>query len=295
MLAPVLIFGYNRPQLFARMAASLKANVNFENHKVFAFIDGPKTAADSNLVSETILEARKLTDNVTVADKNQGLAASIINGVTEIINTFGRAIVIEDDLILHPLFLNFMDFYLDNFEKDSNILSICGFGLKIKRPSDYKSDIYLARRASSWGWGTWADRWNKIDWNVTRFAEIKDSRKLQKEFNRGGSDMCSMLNDYMTGRNNSWAIRFCFHQFLNGYYSVHPFKSLVINDGYNQDATNCRQKYNRFKTDFLNEKETPALCTLPELQPEPLIDSQLRKYHSVSRRIYSKIRRILNI
>lgn len=98
--------------------------------------------------------------------QNIGLAQSVISGVTEIINKYGKAIILEDDLILHPNFLNYMDQGLEKFKDDKRILSVYGYGLKIKKPKGYQGDVYLARRSSSWGWGTWADRWIEIDWEV---------------------------------------------------------------------------------------------------------------------------------
>lgn len=299
MFAPIVIFGYNRPDRFDKMTRSLMKNFNFSNHEVFVFIDGPKSDEDVMPVREVTDIAYSITDNVSISQNNKGLANSIISGVSEIIEIYGRVIVIEDDLILHPEFLNFMDYYLDKCEKVKNIISICGYGLKIKRPSNYKSDVYLARRSSSWGWATWADRWNAVDWEVRSFPEIQKSSKLKKQFNLGGSDMFSMLSRYMKGMNNSWAIRFCYHQFRNNLYSIHPVHSLVSNDGFGTEATNCRQEYNRFKTDPLHLSEKLfSVSTDPEMDDplppfSPHIDRQLRAYHSVPKRIYSRIRRIL--
>ncbi|MDE6176743.1 MAG: glycosyl transferase, partial [Paramuribaculum sp.] len=97
----------------------------------------------------------------------------------------------------------------------------------------------------------------------------------------------------MEGRNNSWAIRFCYHQFKKGLKSVHPFRSLVANEGYGLDATNCRQKYSRFQIDL--DDSGGQLDIAPELFPDERILRQLRAYHSMPRRIYSRVRRILNV
>lgn len=294
-LTSIIIFSYNRPENFKRLIESLKQNVGFENHDIFVFIDGPKTIEDIPKINKVESLAKLITTNIHRSPVNQGLANSIISGVTDIINRYGSVIVLEDDLILHPQFLNYMDEALEKFKDDKHILSICGYGLKIKKPKDYQSDIYLARRSSSWGWATWADRWNQIDWEVKDFDELKNSKKLQKQFNLGGSDMYSMLKGYMEGKNNSWAIRFCYHQAKNGLYSIHPFNSLVDNEGYGENASNCNQKYSRFKIEFMpNDKELNLLINT-QLVFNSKVDRQLRAYHSIQKRIYSKIRKILNI
>ena len=260
MKTPIAIFAFNRPQLFARMIDSLKKNEGIEGRDVFIFIDGPRNDADRPKVQAVAELAGSLTDNVELSQENKGLAMSVITGVSKLMNKYGRAIVIEDDLVLLPGFLAFMDEALDVYAEDERIFSVCGFSLEIKKPSDYPHDIYLSPRSSSWGWATWKDRWDMVDWAVSDFDELKHSLSRRCEFNKGGSDMFSMLQGYMEGKNNSWAIRFCYSQFKHKAYSIHPFHSLVINDGYGTDATNCRQKYNRFK---------PAIGNMSNLSTTP--------------------------
>lgn len=293
MNPPVVIFAYNRPQNFKRLLDSLSRNKGIENHEIFVFIDGPRSDEDKQKVEEVKHLATELTEKVIASEFNKGLATSVISGVSKIINKYGSCIVLEDDLILHPSFLSYMTQGLEKYKNDNRILSICGYGLKVKRPNNYEFGVYGARRSSSWGWATWADRWNEIDWEVKDFEELKKSRKSRRDFNRGGSDMYSMLKGYIDGNNNSWAIRFCWHQAKRGLISIHPFRSLVKNEGFGEDASNCRQTYSRFKIDF--EKESPQLdLNFPE-NPEInlVIDRNLRHYHSLPLRLYSFIRRIL--
>lgn len=293
MAAPIVIFAFNRPDSLSRMIDSLKRNIGFDRHEIFVYVDGPRNEADVPNVSRVIEIAHGLTSHVHASDKNKGLATSIISGVSEVINKYGRAIVLEDDLVLMPGFLQYMDKALDVYESDTRIFSVCGYGLKIKRPKGYGGDVYLCNRSSSWGWATWADRWNSVDWEVSDWPQLRSSKKLQRAFNRGGSDMYGMLKDYMEGRNRSWAIRFCYSQHKQGRYSVHPFRSLVVNEGYGDDATNCRQKYSRFKIEpYTTENQ---MITPPDLTYDSHISRQLRHYHSLYIRIYSKIRKILNI
>lgn len=295
-LAPIVIFAFNRPDALRGMIDSLKRNPLYEESEKFVFVDGARNEAERAKVDEVVAVAREITENVVAADSNRGLGPSIIAGVSEIINRYGRAIVLEDDLVLMPGFLQYMNQALDAYQEDARIFAVCGYGLKIKRPAGYVGDVYLCNRASSWGWGTWADRWNSVDWNVSDWEQLQSDRSAQRAFNRGGSDMYGMLRGYMEGRNRSWAIRFCYSQFRQGRYSVHPFRSLVENDGFGDGATNCRQKYSRFKTDRMQSVDLQINITPPyALHPNLQIFSELRSYHSIRTRLYSKIRKILNI
>lgn len=257
MLSPIVIFAFNRPDSLGKMIESLRRNNGYDKHDIFVYVDGPRSDNDIPKIEQVIKLSQQITPNITVSKANKGLGRSIINGVTNIINRYGRAIVLEDDLVLMPGFLQYMESALDLYERDDRIFSVCGYGLKIRKPKNYKGDVYLCNRSSSWGWATWADRWNSVDWEVTDWDSLRSSKKMQQAFNRGGSDMYDMLKGYMEGKNHSWAIRFCYSQHRQGRYSVHPFKSLVANEGYGVDATNCRQKYSRFKVD-LNRADTQA-------------------------------------
>ena len=105
-----------------------------------------------------------------------------------------------------------------------------------------------------------------------------------------GSDMFSMLKDYMEGRNRSWAIRFCYNQYKTGRYAVCPFLSKVGNDGFGEDATNCKQKYSRFKID---PDKTGRLNFVFGRNLQPDREIECYRYHSVWMRIYSKIRNMI--
>lgn len=292
MPAPIAIFAFNRPKELANMLESLRQNPLFEESEKFIFIDGPRNDNDAVLIKYVEKIASGITDNIKVSDINKGLGSSIIAGVSEVLRYHESVIVLEDDLRLMPGFLTYMNRALERFRNDVRILSVCGYSLKIKVPDSYTSTVYLGDRASSWGWGTWRDRWEKVDWKVCDWTEFSNDKKAIARFNQCGSDMFGMLRDYMQGRNRSWAIRFCYHQFRHGLYSAHPIRSLVDNEGFGESATNCRQKYNRFKIDLA---ESINLKVNGTLEPDRTILRQLHRYHSIPIRIYSRIRKMLNI
>ncbi len=294
MPAPIAIFAFNRPESLANMFASLRLNPLYDESEKFVFIDGPRNDKDAILIKEVERIALAETPNVKSYSTNKGLGTSIITGISEILRTYNKVIVIEDDLRLMPGFLTFMNEALNAYKHDTRILSVCGYSLKIKCPNDYHSSVYLGDRASSWGWATWANRWSKVDWNVSDWKTFSSDKTRIHDFNRRGSDMFSMLSDYMHGHNHSWAIRFCYHQYKYNLYSIHPIKSLVDNEGFGKQATNCKQKYNRFKielTQYIALKSEEVNI----LSPNKKIIRQLHRYHSIPLRIYSKLRKIFNI
>jgi hypothetical protein len=180
---------------------------------------------------------------------NKGLATSIIQGVSSVLKIYPSAIVLEDDLITSTNFLEYMNQALNYYQDNPQILSISGFSPIINGLDN--DEVYYTQRASSWGWACWEDRWDKIDWQMDSYKDFKTDRQAQSRFNKMGSDMSLMMKRQMQGKIDSWAIRFCFHQFQNNLFSVYPSLSKVQNIGFaEENATNTVQKYNRFQSEF---------------------------------------------
>lgn len=297
-LAPICLFTYNRLDETRQTVEALQANYLAAESELFIFSDGPKNEANQEKVNQVRAYLKTITGFKKViifeSSENKGLANSIIEGVTKIINQYGKAIVLEDDLIATANFLNYMNSCLDFYEKDERIISVCGYGLKIKKPSHYEADVYLYGRSSSWGWATWQNRWDTIDWNVSDWKTFKNDPKAIEAFNKNGSDMFKMLQSVTEGNANSWAIRFCYSQFKQNKYSVMPFKSKIQNIGFGTNGTNTKFKFSRFVADMDSELKEHFIIN-KDLIINKKIEKECYKYHSLPIRIYSRIRYIIGI
>jgi hypothetical protein len=233
-LAPIVIFAYRR--LINKTIESLLNNELARDSELYIFSDGNKNEKDLEDVREVreYLQTIEGFKNIKIIESevNKGLANSIIDGVSEVINKYEKVIVLEDDLIVSNDFLDYMNDALVFYKEDKKIWSISGYTPKLPCLENLNEDLYLSVRGSSWGWATWKDRWDTIDWGVKDFDELKQDRSLQNQFNIGGNDMFKMLELQMLGKIDSWAIRWCHSQFKFGMYTVCPKRSKVINDGF---------------------------------------------------------------
>ncbi|MCL6605976.1 MAG: glycosyltransferase [Paenibacillus sp.] len=244
MLAPVLIFVYARPEHTIQTIDSLASNYLANETDVYIFSDAAKNEKSSEKVKlvrnyiDTLPE-KKLFKSVKIikSESNKGLANSIISGVTEVVELKGKVIVLEDDLESSPDFLSYMNGALDFYEKNKQIWSISGYTFNIKYPNNYKSEVYLSYRGCSWGWATWKDRWNTVDWTVADYITFKEDKRLQQKFNRGGRDMSNMLDAQMDGKIDSWAIRWCYSQSKLDKYTIYPTVSRIKNIGLDGSGT----------------------------------------------------------
>jgi hypothetical protein len=250
ILAPIILFTYKRLDTLKLTVEALQKNYLASKSDLIIFSDAAKGDKDSKAVKDVrdYLKSIEGFNSIKIYEskENKGLANSIIKGVSQVLETHDSVIVLEDDLVSSPNFLNFMNDSLNFYVDNPQILSIAGFSIPIKTNSVF--DVYFTHRSSSWGWATWKNRWEIIDWEVTDYNSFKKNKTQRNDFNKMGSDMVSMLDRQMEGKINSWAIRWCYHQFKNKMYSVHPFESKIDNVGFSPEASNTKEKYNRYKT-----------------------------------------------
>lgn len=243
-LAPIVLFVYNRPDHTRRTVESLQKNILSSKSVLYIFSDGAKDNANVEQI-ENIRMVRDYIHTINgfkdiyieESNTNKGLATSIVTGVKKVINQFGKVIVLEDDLITHPYFLTFMNICLDFYENRNDIFMVSGFSNNISFPFWYQKDVYLLPRSCSWGWGTWIDRWNKADWDVSNFSKMKSDPKMIEKFNQGGFDMFPMLMAQMNGQIDSWAIRWDYSMFLQQGLTLHPTKTFLKNIGADGSGT----------------------------------------------------------
>ncbi len=274
MQAPVVLFVYNRLDHTMNVIESLSRNLLAKETDVFVFSDAAKAENGQEKVEEVRNYIRQEDwrgnfRNVTIieAEKNKGLAKSIIGGVTEILKQYGKAIVVEDDLVLSPYFLQYMNGALDYYKDVENIWSISGYSFPMKSLKKYAHDVFYSYRGCSWGWATWLDRWEKTDWEVKDYSALMEDKTWQKRFNRGGADLTGMLGMQMEGKINSWAIRWVFAQSNLEMYTVYPKQSYVLNDGCDGSGTHVGAT-DEYQTNIENDVVN---CRFEKLQIEPAI------------------------
>jgi len=195
MFAPIVLFVYNRPWHTRQTLEALAANFLADQSELFVFADGPKPEASRNDLDK-IQEVRKIVKekpwckNVQLIESevNKGLAQSVITGVTQIINQYGCIIVLEDDLIISPWFLTYMNEGLELYQTASNVYSINGYMFPIETD---RTDTVLLPYTSTWGWGTWKNKWKTFDFGMSLKEQIILNTHLKARFNLADYDYSS--------------------------------------------------------------------------------------------------------
>lgn len=273
--APLVLFTYNRPEALKQTLEALTQNILADETDLIVFSDAGKKADDRHKVDEVRAYLRQIGGfnslKVIQREENFGLARNIIEGVTAVIEEYGRVIVLEDDLLTSRNFLLFMNKALDHYAHRPDIFAVSGYTADLRVLSEYPHDTYLSYRPSAWGWGTWKDQWDGIDWDVKDFDELVNDRAAIRRFERGGADMTRMLRHYMEGKNDSWAIRWSYAMHKRDAKSVHPRISKVQNIGFGDDATHCKG-VNIYKT-VLDQSDASTF----DLTTDEAVDPQIAK------------------
>ena len=293
MLAPIVIFAFNRLEPLKRCVASLLANSEVAESDLIVYVDGPRANKEGE--AEKVEAVREYVKTISgfksvtchFSEVNRGLGPSLIAGINEVINQYGRAIIVEDDLNCSNNFLSFLNQGLDFYEDKKEVFSISGETVKVKAPQDYPFDNYFAPRAGCWGWATWKDRWNTVDFELKDWDSVVRNKRRFNQW--GGSDCFGLLEGWHSGKNKSWAIRFNYSQFLQGKTSVFPVVSKVSNEGFEEDGTNCKKvRYNRFA--MVGDKSGKKDFSFnPDMKEDVCFVRQRMKPVRLWIRIYSKI------
>jgi hypothetical protein len=237
--SPIALFTFKRPEHTRRTLESLMQNPEFTESPLFIYCDGARNDAEAVQVKETRLLVRNWSHpNKTIIerDRNWGLANSIIAGVTDLCERFGKVIVVEDDLIVSPVFLDYLNSALAYYADEPKVMQISAHMFPVSIQSQY--DAVMLPFTTSWGWATWDRAWKYFDPSMSGYEKLKADRVLRRKFDMDGAyPYFQMLKRQSLGKVNSWAIRWYLSVFLQDGLTVHPCHSLVQHVGYDSTAT----------------------------------------------------------
>ncbi|HEY4372667.1 MAG TPA: glycosyltransferase family 2 protein [Burkholderiales bacterium] len=296
--APIAFFAYNRPEHTRRTLASLAANPGAADSALYAFSDGPRTADAVTAVAEVRALLRGLQGfssvEVIERERNYGLAGSIVDGVGRLCASHGRVIVVEDDLLLSPHFLRYMNDGLARYESEPRVASIHGYTYPV---DTLLPETFFMRGADCWGWATWARAWAVFEPDAGELLRQLEARKLGADFDFGGAaGNLSMLRNFIAGRNNSWAIRWHASAYLRDMLTLYPGRSLVRNIGHDGSGTHSGA-VDAFDAGLT---EQPVIVAPIEVAESPAARAAFGRYFrslrvGLAQRVLRRLRRILGV
>jgi len=282
-LSPIVLFVYNRPWHTRQTLEALSKNILADQSKLYIYADGPKENATEEQLQK-IKEVRKLLREkkwcreveIIEREKNIGLSDSIINGVTQIVNKYGKIIVLEDDLVTSVGFLKYMNEALDLYEKYEKVMYISGYMFPVKAKLQ---ETFFVISACPWGWATWKRGRELFEDNAKKLLDEIIFKNLDNEFNFNGSyPFTEMLKAQVENKLDSWDIIWYASVFLKNRLCLFPRKSLVRNIGHDETGVHCKKSW---LSNIYNKQE---IADNIKVEPIEIIES--KKAREAMRKFY---------
>lgn len=296
-IAPICLFLYNRPYHALQTVNALSKAKNANKSKLFVFCDGAKQNATQQDI-DNIIEVRRIADNiqgfeqVTVIkqEENQGLANSILNGVTRVVKEFGEVIVLEDDHVVHVDFLNYMNYYLNMYTQNKRVMHISGF-LRNSYLQFFMNTVFFTRLMDCGGWATWSDRWEKL---ILDF-KIIDSY-LEIPFNLEKFNFSKLDNHAYFESNReklkTWAIFWYFTIAIHNGLCLMPKFSYVKNIGNDGSGSNNVVKSAELSSNFIGKFKPKRI----KVKERNLVEYYIQDaYAKRSRKRFNRVKQLLHI
>ena len=293
-LAPIVLFVYNRPWHSQQTIEALQKNELSSESELFIYSDAPKAEKDQEKVQEVHDYVHSIGGfkKITIIERveNWGLANSIIDGVTAIVNQYGKIIVLEDDIVTSPCFLRYMNDALDYYQDEGKVMHISGWNYPINTEG-LPQTVFL-RATSCWGWATWSRAWQFFDKNPQKLLETFTKKdRYNIDFN-GTAGMWSQVTGNLSGKLNTWAIFWYASVFKVNGLCLHPTNSLVENIGHDGSGVHCGASdlYNVVLSDksvaHFSDDITESSITMDRIQR-----SLLSNKKSLFKRVLNKLTR----
>lgn len=282
-MSPICLFVYKRFETTKLMLEALLACPECADSDLYVFMDEARNDSEAKSVEKV----RELFDDLKgfkaihpfPARMNKGMANSVIDGVTKVLSENESVIVIEDDIVVSPDFLTFMNAALDAYRDREDIWSISGYTPQLNELKRCNPQgVFLVPRAQCWGWATWADRWETVDWEVADFKRLARKKKLQQQFNRGGNDLFRTLEMERRERIESWAVRWAYAASKQKKWTVNPVQSKTQNIGLKSSTSHVGWHDERHNV----ELQGNATIIDTNVQPDEKLMRAFKKHHDLS-------------
>ncbi|EQB39072.1 hypothetical protein M947_07885 [Sulfurimonas hongkongensis] len=240
-LAPIVLFVYSRKEHTKEMVEALQKNEFAKESELFIYSDAAKNE-DVTIKVDAVREYLKTIDgfkkvSIIEREKNWGLAENIIDGVTKIVNKYGKIIVLEDDLVTSPYFLKFMNEALKFYMNEKKVWHVSGWNYPIQ--ADGLGDVFLWRVMNCWGWATWVNRWEFFEKDIKKTISKFTQDEITRFNLEGIKNFWDQVVSNQDGKLDTWAIFWYATIFKQNGLCLNPSQTFVKNIGHDGSGVNC--------------------------------------------------------
>ena len=242
-LEPVLLIGFNRPDLLAGVIEQVR---QVRPPRVYLAVDGPRSGRpeEAARVAECQALAASLDWGCEVHTLFRATNVGCGRGVSGAISWFfeheERGIILEDDIHADPSFFGFAAAMLERYATDARVFAITGTNFvppdRISAPGGYR----FSRVPVVWGWATWRRSWDRYSFDIAGWQGRLPLRRAWHAMGaRTGSYAFWSANFHMMAKHmvDTWDLQLVFAAMADGALTATPNRNLVENVGFRHDAT----------------------------------------------------------
>jgi tetratricopeptide (TPR) repeat protein len=282
-LSPICICPYGRLRHLQRTIEALKRNPEAAESDLYLFSDAPR-AGDEERVAAVRRYLRTIGGfrSVEIIERaSNDRVGNWVSGEMSLLDRFGRVISLEDDLVVAPGFLGFINAGLEKYADDPRIFAVCGYTPSMRLEWVTQDDACLAPRYSGWGYGYWKRSLELVPRRIVDYEAVAADSDFQYRLARLGDDFVPMLQKELACTLDAGDVRMNYVMARDNLRVIVPTISLVENIGFDSTGTHCPTTQ-RFSVDLSRAAHRPSV-------PDGLTDNEvvielLRRFRSESQR-----------
>jgi len=244
---PVLFLVFNRPETTKQVFEAIRQD---RPKQLFIAADGPRSdRPDDKQKCEQVLEIVTAVDwkcdvKTLLRESNLGCQQAVSGAINWFFENVEEGIILEDDCLPDKTFFRFCQELLERYRNDKRIFVVSGNNFQQgQRRTEYS--YYFSLFNHCWGWATFKRAWEKFDFNMQLWPEIKEGgwlldilhdKTAYKYWER-------IYRNVYNGKINSWAYRWTFSCWLQNGLTILPCINMVKNIGFDKDATHTKTTY----------------------------------------------------
>ena len=240
---PILVIAFNRPRHMRRV---LEAIMAVRPQELYVFQDGAREGNESDRIrcEEVRQVVNELTNGTQVrlhtnySEVNLGCGPGPYEAMSWFFRNVEKGIVLEDDIVPHPLFFSYMDDLLERYKNNDSVGMVTAHNLQ-RHYSRRNSYYFTFEMAGTLGWGTWRRVWENFDFDIPYNDTLLD--EALKSY--GIPKLCrkkSLHNfeKWLSGtRHDCWDYQFDYYLLVNRFLNARPNSCLTSHEDDGEEGT----------------------------------------------------------
>jgi len=254
--APVLVMVYDRLDSLKKCIQSLQNCEEAKDSVLYISSDAAYKSQDD----EKIEAVRKYIQTITgfqrvipiTPKENRGLNGAYNAAIDLIFKEHDTFIFLEDDIIVAPNFLKFINEGLKFYKEEPKVMSISGFSHSVffKVNDSAKEEVYFTQRWCPWGFGSWKDKMLKVHaLSLEELSQDMENKGFVKKLDGIGVDLYTAFQRKLYKQEPLVLdYRYVHYMVKNDLYTATPYTTKTFNIG--NDGQGTRTKKNEKYTSF---------------------------------------------